>query len=201
MASIDPANKYYWTADTRRLDAEQIRDSILTVTGELDLDAGGPGVTASVARRSIYLRMMRNSSDPLLDVFDLPRFFVSVPARDTTTSPIQSLQLFNSQQMLRFAAQLSNRAYDDVAATPDEEKEDAALRRAWEIVFGRTVTKAELSMAKRVSQSPKQSCCPNRKRRSICRNRRLRRCLTAMGSRLFSMRRSRLRSTLQMTNG
>ena len=148
MASIDPANKYYWTADTRRLDAEQNRDSILTVTGELDLDAGGPGVTASVARRSIYLRMMRNSSDPLLDVFDLPRFFVSVPARDTTTSPIQSLQLFNSQQMLRFAAQLSNRAYDDVAATPDEEKEDAALRRAWEIVFGRTVTKAELSMAK-----------------------------------------------------
>ena len=149
MVSIDPANKYYWGADTRRLDAEQIRDSILTVTGELDLQTGGPGMTASVPRRSIYLRMMRNSSDPLLDVFDLPRFFVSVPVRDTTTSPVQSLQLFNSQQMLRFANQLSKRAYNEVAAVPEEEKEDAALQRAWKIVFGRSVTKAELSLAKK----------------------------------------------------
>ncbi len=148
MIAIDPANQYYWGADTRRLDAEQIRDSILTVTGELDLQAGGPGMTASVPRRSIYLRMMRNSSDPLLDVFDLPRFFVSVPSRDTTTSPVQSLQLFNSQQMLRFADQLSKRAFDEVAGGPEEEKEDAALRRAWKIVFGRPVTKAELSLAK-----------------------------------------------------
>lgn len=148
MTAIDPANKYYWCADTRRLDAEQIRDSILAVTGQLNLQAGGPGVAASVPRRSIYLRMMRNSSDPLLEVFDLPRFFVSVPSRDTTTSPVQSLQLFNSQQMLRFADQLSKRAFDESKAAPDAEQETAALRRAWEIVFGRAINEAELSLAK-----------------------------------------------------
>ncbi|QDV51188.1 DUF1549 domain-containing protein [Gimesia fumaroli] len=147
MASIDPANKFYWSAETRRLDAEQIRDSILAVTGQLNLQAGGSGVTPSVPKRSIYLRMMRNSRDPLLEAFDLPRFFVSVPARDTTTSPVQSLQLFNSQQMLRFADQLSKRAYEEVAAVPGTERENAAVRRAWEIVFGRPVTKGELSQA------------------------------------------------------
>tara|TARA_R110002111_G_scaffold1162_2_gene8215 strand:+ start:5988 stop:9203 length:3216 start_codon:yes stop_codon:yes gene_type:complete len=148
MLAIDPENKYYWCADTRRLDAEQIRDSILAVTGQLNLQAGGPGVAASVPRRSMYLRMMRNSSDPLLEVFDLPRFFTSVPARDTTTSPVQSLQLFNSQQMLRFADQLTKRAYAESTADSDEAQEDAALHRAWEIVFGRPVTNAELSVAK-----------------------------------------------------
>ncbi|QDT89894.1 DUF1549 domain-containing protein [Gimesia algae] len=147
MTAIDPTNKYYWCAETRRLDAEQIRDSILAVTGQLNLQAGGPGVAASVPRRSIYLRMMRNSSDPLLEVFDLPRFFVSVPGRDTTTSPVQSLQLFNSQQMLRFADQLSKRSIDESKAAPDANKETAALRRAWEIVFGRAITDEELSIA------------------------------------------------------
>ena len=147
MVAIDPANKYYWSAETRRLDAEQIRDSILAVTGQLDLQTGGSGVTPSIPRRSIYLRVMRNSRDPLLDVFDLPRFFVSVPVRDTTTSPVQSLQLFNSQQMLRFADQLSNRAYDEVAAVTGKQKQRAALKRVWEIVFGRPVTNDELLMA------------------------------------------------------
>ncbi|MAX38854.1 MAG: hypothetical protein CME33_20050 [Gimesia sp.] len=148
MTAIDPGNQYYWCADTRRLDAEQIRDSILAVTGQLNLQAGGPGVAASVPRRSIYLRVMRNSRDPLLDVFDLPRFFVSVPARDTTTSPVQSLQLFNSQQMLRLADQLSKRAYDESTTAPEAEREEAALRCAWEIVFGRTISQEELTIAR-----------------------------------------------------
>lgn len=148
MIAIDPGNKFYWCAETRRLDAEQIRDSILAVTGQLNLQAGGPGVAASVPRRSIYLRMMRNSSDPLLEVFDLPRFFASVPARDTTTSPVQSLQLFNSQQMLRFADQLSKRAFDESKTVSGIEKEDAELIRAWEIVFGRAITSEELTIAK-----------------------------------------------------
>lgn len=71
---IDPTNRFYWRCNTRRLDAEQIRDAILAVTGQLDLTAGGPGVPSDVPRRSIYLRMMRNERDALLDVFDLPLF-------------------------------------------------------------------------------------------------------------------------------
>ncbi|WP_197996035.1 DUF1553 domain-containing protein [Gimesia panareensis] len=148
MFALDPANKLYWSAETRRLDAEQIRDSILAVTGQLDLKAGGPGVTPSVPRRSIFLRMMRNSRDPLLQVFDMPRFFTSVSARDTTTSPVQSLQLFNSQQMLRFADQLAQRAEQEAATVPSADQEELALRRAWQIAFGRPVTSDELSQAR-----------------------------------------------------
>lgn len=106
---IDPANRLYWRGATRRLDAEQIRDAILLVTGKLDPAPGGPGVLSDVPRRSIYLRVMRNERDSLLDAFDLPLFFTSTAARDTTTSPIQSLVLFNSQTMLQHAAALASR--------------------------------------------------------------------------------------------
>jgi hypothetical protein len=82
FTNIDPSNRWYWRANTRRLDAEQIRDSILAVTGQLSPKAGGPGVTPDQPRRSIYTRVMRNDRDPLLDVFDLPLFFASTSSRD-----------------------------------------------------------------------------------------------------------------------
>ncbi|QDT66805.1 DUF1549 domain-containing protein [Calycomorphotria hydatis] len=148
MAAIDPQNEYYWRADARRLDAEQIRDSILAVTGQINDRMGGPGVTADQPRRSIYLRTMRNVRDPLLKVFDQPQFFSSTAARDTTTSPIQSLQLFNSQQMLRYAGQLASIAYRDLEDVEKTDKEEAALRQVWEIVFGRSITEVEQSYFK-----------------------------------------------------
>ena len=83
----DPENHFHWRASTRRLDAEQIRDSLLSVSGELDLKEGGVGVNADVARRTIYTRFIRNVRDPLLDVFDLPQFFSSESSRNTTTTP------------------------------------------------------------------------------------------------------------------
>ena len=99
----DPTNRWYWRGNTHRLDAEQIRDAILAVTGKMDLTVGGAGVSPDQPRRSIYTRVMRNARDPLLDAFDLPLFFSSTASRDTTTSPIQSLLLINSQVMLRHA--------------------------------------------------------------------------------------------------
>src|SRR5205085_1566693 len=83
----DPENKLLWRAAVRRLDAEQIRDAIYAVTGELDPSAGGPGAAHTDPRRSIYTRIMRNSRDPLLDVFDAPLWFSSASSRDTTTTP------------------------------------------------------------------------------------------------------------------
>ena len=68
----DPVNKLLWRANTRRLDAEQIRDAVLAVTGELDLTPGGEGVDAAKPRRSVYNKVIRNTRDPVLDVFDAP---------------------------------------------------------------------------------------------------------------------------------
>jgi Protein of unknown function (DUF1549)/Protein of unknown function (DUF1553)/Planctomycete cytochrome C/Concanavalin A-like lectin/glucanases superfamily len=137
---IDPANRYCWRGNTRRLDAEQIRDAILSVTGQLDPTDGGPGVLADVPRRSIYLRVMRNSRDLLLGAFDLPLFFNSTASRDTTTSPIQSLVMFNSQTMLQHAAALAGSV--DSASSPSER-----IANVWQRTLGRRPDSHELNQA------------------------------------------------------
>ena len=143
---LDPRNQWYWRGDVRRLDAEQIRDAILALTGQLDSRAGGPGVNSDVPRRSIYLRVMRNARDPLLDVFDLPQFFSSTAARDTTTSPVQSLLLFNSQMMLNHAGKLAGRVLP--SGQSGAGVSDELLRELWLSAWGRVPQPAELSAAR-----------------------------------------------------
>jgi hypothetical protein len=105
----DPENRLLWRGPARRLDAEQVRDAFFAVSGELDAAAGGPAVNTDKPRRSIYTKVLRNTRDPLLDVFDAPQHFSSVSARDTTTTPVQSLLLLNSQFMLQRARALAAR--------------------------------------------------------------------------------------------
>jgi len=138
----DPENRWYWRANTRRLEAEQIRDAILAVSGELKSDAGGPGVDTSQHRRTVYCKIMRNARDPLLDVFDAPYWFQSASGRDSTTTPVQSLLLFNSPFMLKRADALLGRIEKE-ASNNDEAK----IRRAYELVFGREATSQEVARA------------------------------------------------------
>ncbi len=138
----DPENRWFWRANTRRLEAEQIRDSILAVSGELKHDVGGPSVSTQQPRRTVYCRMMRNERDPLLDVFDAPYWFQSSFSRDCTTTPVQSLMLFNSPYMLKradaFAARLENEAFSTDAQRID---------RAYQLAFGRMPLAAERQRA------------------------------------------------------
>ena len=92
----DPENRLLWRWQPRRLEAEQIRDAMLAVSGELEDASGGPGVTPDIPKRTIFTRFMRNTRDPLADVFDAPLWFTSAASRDTTTTPVQSLLLANS---------------------------------------------------------------------------------------------------------
>ncbi len=140
----DPENRLYWRFGVRRLDAEQIRDSILAVSGELDPRPGGPGVTSDVPRRTIYTRVMRNNRDPLLDVFDLPLFFSSAASRDTTTTPVQSLMLINSQMMLLRARALAERTLREAGPEPDRQ-----VNWAYRLLYGRVPTPAESASAVR----------------------------------------------------
>jgi hypothetical protein len=142
FAISDPTNRWYWRHQTRRLDAEQIRDSILSVCGVLSNESGGPSVAPDQPRRSIYTRMMRNDRDPLLDVFDLPFNFASVASRDTTTSPIQSLHLFNSQTMIQHAKQLAEHAKNGSSIALEHELENA-ISNAWQLTLGRHPNKME----------------------------------------------------------
>jgi hypothetical protein len=140
--TADPQNRLLWHFPIRRLDAEQIRDSILAVTGELQLDTGGPPVDTFKPRRSIYTKVMRNNRDPLLDVFDMPQHFSSTSQRDTTTTPVQSLLLINSQYMLQRARAMAARL-QKTNAKSDAELIDTAYRLA----LGRVPSADELSNA------------------------------------------------------
>jgi hypothetical protein len=99
----DPENRLVSHAVTRRLEAEQVRDSLLAVSGKLDLTAGGPSAATSEPRRSIYTKAKRNTRDPLLELFDAPESFTSTSQRNVTTTPMQALLMVNSPFMLRQA--------------------------------------------------------------------------------------------------
>lgn len=110
--AIDPDNKWFWRFPPRRMDAEQIRDSILAVTETLDPRAGGASDVNDSNRRSIYQRVMRNSSHPMLSVFDAPDGSSSVAKRNLTTTSLQALYMTNSTWPLKKAESLVRRIID-----------------------------------------------------------------------------------------
>ena len=114
----DPLNDAFWRFDRRRLTAEEVRDSILSVNGTLNLERGGPSVypqlpqavldTASrpgaawgrsspeqAARRSIYVHVKRSLPEPLLAAFDRADTDTSCPVRFATVQPTQALSMVN----------------------------------------------------------------------------------------------------------
>ena len=138
----DPENRLLWRGHIRRLEAEQIRDAVLSVTGELKLDAGGPSTDFLTPRRSIYTKILRNARDPILDVFDLAESFNSVAQRHTTTTPTQALLLFNSPVMLRHARTFAARLEQEFPSSDDER-----VVAAYRLVFGREPKPAEKAAA------------------------------------------------------
>ena len=126
----DPENRLLWHFPTRRLDAEQVRDAVLATTGEMDLHEGGPALTTDQPRRTIYTRVMRNSRDPLLDVFDPAEGFQSTARRNSTTTSMQALTLFNGPWLLARAKAFAARVVRESSADLTE-RAAAAMRLAW----------------------------------------------------------------------
>jgi hypothetical protein len=114
-AAVDPENRLLWRMNPRRLEFEALRDSMLAVSGELDLQRGGRGNDQFVApfdvRRSIYGRINRQELAGVLRVFDLASPDQSAAKRLRTVVPQQSLFLMNSefviQQSVRIAEKIS----------------------------------------------------------------------------------------------
>ena len=107
MRQLDADNQFLWRANIRRLDAEQIRDNILKVSGELEMQLGGEGQDVESTRRSTYLKMMRNHPHPFLLAFDGTDGILSSPERNTTTTPTQTLLIMNNDWVLARATALS----------------------------------------------------------------------------------------------
>jgi mono/diheme cytochrome c family protein len=140
---LDPANDLFWRFDMRRLNAEEIRDSILAVSGNLNLKMGGPGVyppipkevlagqsvpgrgwpvsaPAEASRRSIYVHVKRSLLLPILDAFDLAEADRTTPVRFSSTVPTQALGFLNgaflNEQAKIFAERLKKDAGTDLKA-------------------------------------------------------------------------------------
>jgi hypothetical protein len=137
----DSGNRLYWRADKKRLDAEQIRDSVLHVSGKLDKAIGGPSVelTPAVNRRTVYGKVSRYKLDEYLSLFDFPTPLISAEKRFVTTVPTQRLFLMNSDFMQVQAEALVER----VAAEPNN---PARIRKLYQIVYGREATPEEISL-------------------------------------------------------
>jgi hypothetical protein len=131
----DPDNKLlsHWTV--RRLEAEAIRDSMLQLTGKLDLTMGGESVGGGDLRRSLYVKVTRNSLDPFLTVFDAPVPSGTRGKRDVTNVPAQSLTMLNDPKLQKWAKEWGNRASGDVASR---------VKQMFSEAFGRAPTDREL---------------------------------------------------------
>jgi hypothetical protein len=93
--AIDGSNALLWRYPPRRLSAEQIRDSLLAISQQLNTAQEGPAVANDAARRSIYLKVIRNAPHPLLALFDGVDGVNSTAQRNSTTTPNQALALMN----------------------------------------------------------------------------------------------------------
>ena len=138
----DPTNELFWRFNMRRLGAEEIRDSVLLVSGTLNLKMFGPSIypplpkevlaTASrpgaawgnsseteAARRSVYVHVKRSLRPPMMSNFDVPDTDTPCAVRMTTTVPTQALGMLNSvfmnEQSAKLLARLEREVPDDIA--------------------------------------------------------------------------------------
>jgi hypothetical protein len=158
--TADPDNKFIWRVPPRRLDAEEIRDAMLFVSGLLDLErpigsvvaTGGEGYTGGIERfgllseskfkcRSVYLPVIRGRAFESMDVFDGVDGSMVVGKRDQTTVPTQSLYLLNSPYVMELATNAAGRLSSETRLPKD--------RVAWvyEFMLGRKPTEQEVETA------------------------------------------------------
>ena len=103
-SSIDPTNQWLWRYSPRRLEAEAIRDSMLSVSESLDVSMFGPGtLDENMKRRSVYFTVKRSRMIPTMQLFDAPEPLDSVGDRPTTTTAPQALHFMNSRQVREYA--------------------------------------------------------------------------------------------------
>lgn len=165
----DPSNKLLSYFTPRRLTAEELRDGMLFVSGELNLEMGGlpifPEINMEVAlqprhvmgsvapahqpsrdpmtrnRRTVYAYRYRGLPDPMLEVFNQPTADLSCERRTTSTITPQVFTLFNSQNSYDRALAMAHRVEKESASEADQ------IERAFKLAWGRAPTVEEYQKA------------------------------------------------------
>jgi hypothetical protein len=142
--AIDLENVYLWRMNPHRMEAEEVRDSLLAVAGQLDATMGGPEIDENAGqtshRRSIYFREAPDLEVTLLKIFDGPSP-IECYMRGESVVPQQALALVNSKLSSDMAVALSSKLSQSVR----EDSNEAFGRAAFETVLGRTPTRQELT--------------------------------------------------------
>jgi mono/diheme cytochrome c family protein len=141
----DADNRLLWRFNpVQRLDAESLRDAMLSVSGLLDATAGGPPTPLSLAsnhRRTVYGTIARTKTDMMLSVFDFPNPNQTSEERAVTVGPLQRLFFLNSDFMLRCSEALAKRL-----AVEEPSGDGARIERAYRLLFSRAPTPSELQL-------------------------------------------------------
>jgi hypothetical protein len=170
----DPENHLFSRMNRLRLEGEIIRDSLLSVSGRLNLQMGGPGTFPPVpaeavkgsmswnasqnpqdhARRSVYIFARRNLRFPFLENFDLPDSNLSCPKRERSTTAPQALTLLNAQDVVDAAKAFATRLMKEATT----QKEQIIL--GYRLALGRRPTTKEMNAAAEfLQQSPLSELC------------------------------------------
>jgi hypothetical protein len=145
----DPNNVLLSHFNVRRLEAEAIRDALLSVSGDLKTnEMYGPSVTGRNPRRSVYVRVKRNELDPFLAAFDAPVPASTTGKRDVTNVPGQALTLLNDP----FVLELSEHWADQMKRNPGLSETARRIKAMFIRVLGRTASPHELERSEKFLQ-------------------------------------------------
>jgi mono/diheme cytochrome c family protein len=157
--SADPDNTFLSRMALRRMDAEQLHDSVLQVTGELNLAQFGPSIPVETLprgeivaqgsqkegwRRAVYVLERRTTPATMLEVFDLPRMSPNCIQRSYSTVSTQALQMMNSEVIRQRSRYFAGRLIDQFDNNREKQIEQIYLR-----TFARRPTAEETTAAVR----------------------------------------------------
>ena len=162
--ALDGSDRLLWRFPPHRLEAEALRDTILAVSGKLNLTMGGPGFdlfepstnyvrvfatktkfTSDDFRRMIYQTKPRVELDTLFGAFDCPDAGQIQPKRTVSTTPLQALNLLNSDFILE-----QSRAFAERLERESPGEKSSQIRRAFALAFGREITADELAASEKL---------------------------------------------------
>ena len=164
--TIDADSRLLWRFPPRRLEAEAIRDCVLHVAGSLEHRGGGPGfllldiehenvhhyfpkreLGPPEFRRMIYMTKIRQEQDGVFGVFDCPDGGQVIPNRSRSTTPLQALNLLNSEFMIDQANTLAKRVKENAEASGY-----STIDGLFNLAFSRKPTVLEKQLARKLAE-------------------------------------------------
>jgi hypothetical protein len=148
----DPDNRWLGRFEPRRLEAEAIRDAMLSAAGRLDPASGGPAThELNTTRRSLYVQTARWDRSNFATIFDVANPDAAVEKRDVSTVAPQALFLLNHDFVLIQAKHLADRVIRD-----EPKDETARIQRLFELAFARRITTDEMKIGQQLLARPRK---------------------------------------------